>query len=84
MSSIEFKINGQRFQNELKMTIPWRMKIQKFINQAVKASCQYLILEVTSEGIEQYRHKFIDFKIAVFTNLSKEHIEAHGSFENYR
>ena len=84
MSSIEFKINGQRFQNELKMTMPGRMKIQKFINQAVKANCQYLILEVTSEGIEQYRHKFIDFKIAVFTNLSKEHIEAHGSFENYR
>jgi UDP-N-acetylmuramoyl-L-alanyl-D-glutamate--2,6-diaminopimelate ligase len=41
-------------------------------------------LEVSSEGIRQFRHKFINFKTAVFTNLSKEHIESHGSFENYR
>jgi len=43
-----------------------------------------VVLEVTSEGIKQYRHKFIDFDAAVFTNLSPEHIEAHGNFENYR
>jgi UDP-N-acetylmuramoyl-L-alanyl-D-glutamate--2,6-diaminopimelate ligase len=39
---------------------------------------------VTSEGIRQFRHKFINFDTAVFTNLSPEHIESHGSFENYR
>jgi UDP-N-acetylmuramoyl-L-alanyl-D-glutamate--2,6-diaminopimelate ligase len=41
-------------------------------------------LEVTSEGIKQHRHRFLDFKVAVFTNLAPEHIEAHGSFEKYR
>jgi len=42
------------------------------------------VLEVTSEGIKQFRHKFINFEIAVFTNLSPEHIESHGSYEKYR
>ncbi|MBC7073868.1 UDP-N-acetylmuramoyl-L-alanyl-D-glutamate--2,6-diaminopimelate ligase, partial [Candidatus Parcubacteria bacterium] len=51
---------------------------------AVKEGCQFAILEVTSEGIKQFRHCFLNFKVAVFTNLSPEHIEAHGSFEKYR
>jgi UDP-N-acetylmuramoyl-L-alanyl-D-glutamate--2,6-diaminopimelate ligase len=50
----------------------------------VNSDCQYAILEVTSEGIKQHRQKFINFDVAVFTNLAPEHIEAHGSFEKYR
>ena len=84
MSSIKFKIGDKEWKNELKMTMPGRMKIQKFLRQAVGTGCKYAILEVTSEGIKQYRHKFIDFDVAVFTNLSLEHIESHGSFEKYR
>lgn len=84
MSSIKFKIGDKEWENKLKMTMPGRMKIQRFLRQAVKADCKYAILEVTSEGIKQYRHKFIDFDIAVLTNLSPEHIEAHGSFEKYQ
>jgi len=64
--------------------MPGRFKLQKFLRQAVDSGCQYAVLEVTSEGIKQYRHKFIDFEVAVFTNLAPEHIEAHGSFEKYR
>jgi len=67
-----------------KMTMPGRFTIQKILRQAVNAGCQYAILEVTSEGIKQHRHKFINFDAAVFTNLSPEHIESHGSFEKYR
>jgi UDP-N-acetylmuramoyl-L-alanyl-D-glutamate--2,6-diaminopimelate ligase len=50
----------------------------------VKEGCQFAILEVTSEGIKQHRHRFLNFKVAVFTNLAPEHIESHGSFEKYR
>ena len=50
----------------------------------IMAGCQYVVLEVTSEGIKQHRHRFIDFEVAVFTNLTPEHIEAHGSFEEYK
>jgi len=84
LSSIQFKIKDKIWPNNLKMTMPGRIAIQKFLKQAVQAGCEYVILEVTSEGIKQYRHKFICFDLAVFTNLTKEHIESHGSFENYK
>ncbi|MDD5221051.1 MAG: UDP-N-acetylmuramyl-tripeptide synthetase, partial [Candidatus Pacebacteria bacterium] len=67
----------------LKMTMPGRFAIQKFLHQAFKEDCKYVVLETTSEGIKQYRHKFIDYDVAVITNLKPEHIEAHGSFEKY-
>ncbi len=84
LSSIRFKIADIEWSNTLKMTMPGRLKLQKFLRQALNRNCQYVILEVTSEGIKQHRHSFIDFDIAVFTNLTPEHIEAHGSFENYQ
>ncbi len=84
LSSIKFKIGEKEWENRLKMTMPGRMKLQRFLKQAVKAGCEYAVLEVTSEGIKQYRHKFIDFGVAVLTNLSPEHLETHGGFEKYR
>ncbi|MFA5766827.1 MAG: Mur ligase family protein [Candidatus Paceibacterota bacterium] len=84
LSSIKFKIGEKEKPNLLKMTMPGRFKIQKFLKQAVDAGCWYAVLEVSSEGIKQHRHKFIDFAAAVFTNLSPEHIESHGGFENYK
>lgn len=84
LSSIRFRIGEKEWKNELKMTMPGRFKLQKFLKQAKKSGCKYVVLEVTSQGILQYRHKFINFKTAVFTNLTPEHIEAHGGFENYK
>lgn len=84
ISSIYFKIGNKEWKNTLKMTMPGRFKIQKFLKQAVDNKCQYAILETTDEGIKQHRHRFIDFQIAVLTNITPEHIEAHGSFEKMR
>ena len=84
LNSIRFKIGDKEWPNTLRMTMPGRFFIQKFLRQAVVAGCQYAVLEVTSEGIRQHRHRFIDFEVAVFTNLAPEHIESHGSFEKYR
>ncbi len=83
-SSIKFKIREKETKNLLRMTMPGRFALQKFLKQALEAKCQYVVLEVTSEGIKQHRHRFINFDIAVFTNLTPEHIESHGSFEKYR
>lgn len=83
-SSIKFKIGDKEWPNTLKMTMPGRLMVQKLMRQAVNFGCKYAVLEVTSEGIKQYRHKFINFEEAVFTNLTPEHIEAHGGFENYK
>ena len=84
VSSIRFKIGEKEWENKYKMTMPGRFVIQKFLKQAKDAGCKFVVLEVTSEGIRQFRHKFINFDTAVFTNLTPEHIESHGGFENYR
>lgn len=83
-SSLRFKIGKESEKNKYKMTMPGRIFMQKFLRKAVDTKCDYTIIEVTSEGIRQHRHKFINFNALVFTNLHPEHIESHGSFENYR
>src|SRR3989344_4133237 len=83
IGSLGFKIKEKEWPNTLKMTMPGRFKLHKFFYEAKKAGCKYVILEVTSEGIKQKRHLGINFDCAVFTNLHKEHLENHGSFENY-
>ncbi len=84
ISTIRFKVGEKEWENKYKMTMPGRFVIQKFLKQAKQAGCNFVVLEVTSEGIKQFRHKFINFDVAVFTNLTPEHIESHGGFENYR
>ena len=83
-SSIRFRINRKETPNLLKMTMPGRWRIQKFLRDAVNAGCKIAVVEVTSEGIVQHRHQFIKFSMALFNNLALEHIESHGNFENYR
>lgn len=83
-SSLRFKINKESQKNELKMTMPGRFFMQKLLRKAVNEKCQYAILELTSEGVVQHRHKFVKLNALVFTNLAPEHIESHGSFEAYR
>ena len=83
LSTIRFKINEKTWPNKFKMTTRGRFFIQKFLRDAVTASCEYAILEMSSEAAKQYRHKFVDLNALVFTNISPEHIESHGSFEKY-
>jgi UDP-N-acetylmuramoyl-L-alanyl-D-glutamate--2,6-diaminopimelate ligase len=63
--------------------MPGRFFMQRFIRSAVKARCDFVILEMTSQGAAQGRHQFIDLDTLAITNISPEHIEAHGSYENY-
>lgn len=84
LSSIEFRINDKIIENKTRMTMPGRFFVQKLLADAIKEGCQYFVMEVTSQGIEQYRHAFIDFDCAIITNLTPEHIEAHKGFENYK
>jgi UDP-N-acetylmuramoyl-L-alanyl-D-glutamate--2,6-diaminopimelate ligase len=83
-SSIKFEIAGEEEVNLFKMTMPGRAFLQKMIRRAVDKKCDIVVMEVTSEGIKQHRHRFINFQGACFTNLSPEHIESHGGFDNYR
>src|SRR3989338_1439354 len=84
VSSLYFRIGDEAEKNILKMTMPGRFFLQKFLRRAVKAGATHAILEITSEGIRQFRHKNIDWDVLILTNITPEHIESHGSFENYR
>ena len=83
-SSIEFRIGGRVWKNRSRMTMPGRFVLQKFLRRAADENCRYAVVEVSSEGIAQHRHRFIRFESAVLTNLTPEHIESHGGFDNYR
>ncbi len=82
--TIRFKIGENTKPNTYKMSMPGRFFMQKFLRDAVDQSCDIVLLEMTSEGAKQFRHKFIYLDALLFTNLSPEHIESHGSFENYK
>ncbi|MCL5010925.1 MAG: UDP-N-acetylmuramyl-tripeptide synthetase [Patescibacteria group bacterium] len=84
VSSLWVKIGQKEQPNPWHMTMPGRFSLQKLMRQMAKEGCHYAVLEVTSEGVLQSRHKFINFQAAVLSNLSAEHIERHGSFEKYR
>ncbi|HEY0964587.1 MAG TPA: UDP-N-acetylmuramyl-tripeptide synthetase [Candidatus Paceibacterota bacterium] len=84
LSTIQFSVNGVTKPNLFKMTMPGRYFVQKFLREAVNAGCTHAVVEMTSEGARQFRHKFIDIDALVFTNLTPEHIESHGSFEKYK
>lgn len=66
------------------MTMPGRFFMQRLLRRGVRDGCTYAVIEVTSQGVTQSRHRFIVWDVAVLTNLAPEHIEAHGGFEQYR
>lgn len=82
--TLRFKIGKEEKRNLYKMTMPGRFFVQKFLRDAVNAKCDWVILEMTSEGAKQFRHKFIDLDALIFLNIAPEHIESHGSFEKYK
>ena len=83
-SSLRTKIGDESRKNPTGNSMPGHGRLQRFLKQAVRARCSYALIEVTSEGVAQHRHRFIDWNVGAITNLSPEHIESHGSFENYR
>jgi len=70
--------------NNKKMTMPGRFFIQKFLKEMADNGCSYAVVETTSEGIRQFRHRFINYDVLIFTGLYPEHIESHGSFAKYK
>jgi UDP-N-acetylmuramoyl-L-alanyl-D-glutamate--2,6-diaminopimelate ligase len=83
-STAMFNDGEKEWSNDKKMTMIGRFFTQKILKRMLKNNCQIAIIETTSEGIVQYRHRFINYDYLVFTGLYPEHIESHGSFENYK
>ena len=83
-SSVSWSDGITETPNTLHMTMPGRFFLQKQMRAMVQNGCTHAVIEVTSEGIKQFRHLGIWFDVAVFTNLAPEHLEAHGGLAPYR
>ena len=65
------------------VTSPDSFAVQRFARQAASSGDEYLVLEVTSHALDQYRYWGIKFDIGVITNITHEHLDYHKTFDNY-
>lgn len=85
ITSANFRIHDTEESNPYHMTMPSPYVIQKKIREMVQQGVSVAVIEMTSEGMKQFRHLGIPVDIAVFTNLTPEHLGSHkGDFEVYK
>lgn len=65
------------------LTTPDPNELFNLFDEMVKSGCEYCVMEVSSQALHQQRVAGIHYKAAVFTNLTQDHLDYHGSFENY-
>ena len=81
LSTIYNLIDAQK--EEASLTTPGLLELYDFASRAVAAGCTELVMEVSSHALAQGRVMGISYKTALFTNLSHEHLDYHGTMENY-
>ena len=64
-------------------TTPESLEVQQMLAQMVKAGCQACVMEVSSHALEQHRVLGVQFDVTLFTNLTQDHLDYHGTMENY-
>lgn len=64
-------------------TTPEPYDLYELLAQMVEEKCEYTVMEVSSQALEQKRVGPIHFDIALFTNLTQDHLDVHGTMENY-
>lgn len=65
------------------LTTPESFELHSLFAQMVNEGCKYCVMEVSSQALAQERVAGIKFAAGVFTNLTQDHLDYHGSFENY-
>ncbi|MDR0516685.1 MAG: UDP-N-acetylmuramoyl-L-alanyl-D-glutamate--2,6-diaminopimelate ligase [Fibromonadaceae bacterium] len=65
------------------LTTPGILELYEFAAKAVKEGCTELVMEVSSHALVQGRVMGVPYKTAMFTNLSHEHLDYHGTMESY-
>jgi UDP-N-acetylmuramoyl-L-alanyl-D-glutamate--2,6-diaminopimelate ligase len=78
------KVGGVRTANPEHVTTPEAPQLQRMLRAMVQAGNQAAVVETTSHGLALHRVAEIAYDVAIFTNLTHEHLELHGTFEAYR
>lgn len=81
LTTVEYRI-GQRSEEAVRTT-PEASDTNRFLRQAVNDGCTVAVMETSSQAIDLHRCDWLRFKVAVFTNLTRDHLDYHHTMENY-
>ena len=81
ISTIENKINDKSFPSSY--TTPDSLEINRLLYNMVENQCEICVMEVSSHGLSQNRVYSLNFDVAVFTNLTRDHLDFHKNFSDY-
>jgi len=84
ISTVSAIIGDETLDTGFHVTTPDALAVQGYLARMVAAGLTHCVLEVTSHGLAQHRVTGCDFDVAVITNITHEHLDYHGTFENYR
>lgn len=76
-------VHTQNCSYPLNNTTPDPLVLQNVFNKMVELNIENMIMEVSSIGLAENRTKETDFSVAIFTNFSQDHLDFHGTMENY-
>jgi UDP-N-acetylmuramoyl-L-alanyl-D-glutamate--2,6-diaminopimelate ligase len=84
ISTVNAVIGDDVLDTGFHVTTPDAHDVQRYLSKMVEAGLTHVVLETTSHGWAQHRVDACEFDIGVLTNITHEHMNEHGSFENYR
>jgi UDP-N-acetylmuramoyl-L-alanyl-D-glutamate--2,6-diaminopimelate ligase len=77
------EVAGKSEINQRHTTVPLTADLLSFLNSAKQQQVDYVVLEVTSHALYQHKMLNIPIEVSVFTNLSQDHLDYHGTMEEY-
>ena len=84
IGTVDFKVGPRRWANETRQTTPEAVEVQALLAQMVEAGVDYCVLESSSHGLALRKLLDCEYDVAVLTNITHEHLDFHGTFEQYR
>jgi len=84
ISTVNAVIGDEMLDTGFHVTTPDAHDVQRYLAKMVDAGLTHVVLETTSHGWSQYRVDACEFDVGVVTNITHEHMNEHGSYENYR
>lgn len=82
IGTISYRYGGKEQRRE--NTTPESTEIQALLSEMLQAGVRYAVMEVSSHALDQARVEGVEFDTAIFTNLTHDHLDYHGTFEAYR